>query len=69
MYYKAALLSGPPGVGKTTSVHLVCQELVFDMVEFNASDTRSKRLLTEQVAELLASKSIRNFCSGKLHTQ
>ena len=35
------LLLGPPGVGKTTTVHLVCRELGFSVVEFNASDTRN----------------------------
>lgn len=28
---RAALLSGPPGVGKTTSAHLVCKELGFEV--------------------------------------
>ncbi|XP_037947204.1 replication factor C subunit 1-like [Teleopsis dalmanni] len=63
-YYKAALLSGPPGIGKTTTATLVCKELGFDTVEFNASDTRNKRLLKEQVAELLTNKSLYGFCHG-----
>jgi len=44
---KCALLSGPPGVGKTTTAYLVSKELGFDVVEMNASDTRSKKMLTE----------------------
>ncbi|XP_050084985.1 replication factor C subunit 1 [Anopheles aquasalis] len=63
--FKAALLSGPPGVGKTTTATLVCQELGFDTVEFNASDTRSKRLLKEEVSELLNSKSLAGYFGGK----
>ena len=39
---KCALLSGPPGVGKTTTAYLVSKELGYDVVEMNASDTRSK---------------------------
>jgi replication factor C subunit 1 len=38
---RGALVSGPPGIGKTTSVHLLCVATGFDVVEFNASDTRS----------------------------
>ncbi|XP_039293527.1 replication factor C subunit 1 isoform X2 [Nilaparvata lugens] len=63
-YFKAALLSGPPGIGKTTTAHLVCKELGFDMVEFNASDTRSKKLLHQEVSELLSSKSLAPFFTG-----
>uniref|UniRef100_A0A182QRJ2 Replication factor C subunit 1 n=1 Tax=Anopheles farauti TaxID=69004 RepID=A0A182QRJ2_9DIPT len=63
--YKAALLSGPPGVGKTTTATLVCKELGFDTVEFNASDTRSKRLLKEEVSELLNSKSLAGYFGGR----
>ncbi|CAN0923373.1 Replication factor C subunit 1 [Linum grandiflorum] len=39
---KAVLLSGTPGIGKTTSAKLACQMLGFQAVEVNASDTRGK---------------------------
>lgn len=57
-YFKAALLSGAPGVGKTTTATLVAKELGYDVVEFNASDTRSKKLLQEEVTALLSTKSL-----------
>ncbi|KOB71788.1 putative replication factor C large subunit, partial [Operophtera brumata] len=63
-YYKAALLSGPPGVGKTTTVALVCKELGFDVVEFNASDTRNKTLIKEQIGELLTTTSLSAYAKG-----
>ena len=43
--FRAALISGPPGIGKTTAAHLVGKSLGFNIVEFNASDTRSKKSL------------------------
>jgi replication factor C subunit 1 len=39
---KAILISGPPGIGKTSSAILVCRELGFEPIEVNASDTRGK---------------------------
>ncbi|NXB57666.1 RFC1 factor, partial [Struthidea cinerea] len=62
--FKAALLSGPPGVGKTTTAALVCKELGYSYVELNASDTRSKNSLKEVVAESLNNTSIKDFYSG-----
>lgn len=67
-YYKAALLSGPPGVGKTTTATLVSKALGFDVVEFNASDTRSKKLLQEEVAQLLSTTTIAGYAAGKATT-
>lgn len=50
--------------GKTTTATLVSRELGFDIVEMNASDTRSKRLLQEEVSSLLSSKSLFGYFNG-----
>ena len=47
--FAGAVVSGPPGIGKTTMVHLAARELGLDVIEFNASDTRSKNDLLEKV--------------------
>ncbi|XP_075715332.1 replication factor C subunit 1 isoform X2 [Rhinoderma darwinii] len=62
--FKAALLSGPPGIGKTTTAVLVCEELEYSYVELNASDTRSKNSMKQVVAESLNNTSIKGFYSG-----
>lgn len=42
MSKKAILLSGPPGIGKTSSAMIISRELGLTPVEVNASDTRNK---------------------------
>ncbi|KAK6167429.1 hypothetical protein SNE40_021461 [Patella caerulea] len=63
--FKAALLSGPPGVGKTTTATLVCKEAGFSYVELNASDTRSKKSLQTEVAESLDNQTLVDFMGTK----
>ncbi|KAH0946169.1 hypothetical protein HN011_006968 [Eciton burchellii] len=62
--FKAALLSGPPGVGKTTTAQVVCKELGYDLVEFNASDTRNKMLLKQEISGLLSNTTIKDYVTG-----
>ncbi|CAL1548583.1 unnamed protein product [Lymnaea stagnalis] len=58
---RAALLSGPPGIGKTTTATLVCKEAKFSFVELNASDCRSKRSLKEVVSESLNNQTLVDY--------
>ncbi|XP_059158206.1 replication factor C subunit 1-like [Physella acuta] len=58
---RAALLSGPPGIGKTTTATLVCKEAKFSYVELNASDCRSKRSLKEVVSESLNNQTLIDY--------
>ncbi|KCV67882.1 hypothetical protein H696_05611 [Fonticula alba] len=58
---RAVLISGPPGIGKTTAAHLVAKACGYDVIEFNASDTRSKNLLREQLGSAIQSHGIGSF--------
>ncbi|KAK3742285.1 hypothetical protein QZH41_013114 [Actinostola sp. cb2023] len=62
--HKAALLSGPPGVGKTTTAVLVCREMGYSYVEMNASDSRNKKCLEQHVSQLLSNKTMDAFVGG-----
>ncbi|KAL4217963.1 replication factor C subunit 1 [Mactra antiquata] len=59
--YKAALLSGPPGIGKTTTATIVCQEAGFSYVELNASDTRNAKSLKEVISQSVGNTSIVDY--------
>ena len=47
---KAVLLSGPPGIGKSTMATLISKHEGYETVEFNASDVRSKGRLVDELS-------------------
>jgi len=47
------MITGPPGIGKTTSAHLCAKLAGFTPIEVNASDSRSKKLVEVGIFILL----------------
>ena len=56
--YRAAMIHGSPGIGKTTAAHLVAGLEGYDVVESNASDTRSKKLIENGLKGVLDTTSL-----------
>jgi replication factor C subunit 1 len=42
---RGVIITGPPGIGKTTTIHLIAKSLHYKVTEYNASDTRSVSVL------------------------
>ena len=62
--FRTVMLHGPPGIGKTTAAHLVAKLEGFDIVESNASDTRSKKLVEEGLRGVLDTTSLLGYFAG-----
>lgn len=61
---RAVIISGPPGIGKTTAAHLAAHLAGYDVIESNASDARSKKLVENGIGDVLNNTSLLGFFSG-----
>lgn len=57
---KFLILHGSPGVGKTTLAHIIFNEYGYDVLEFNASDQRTKKKIKDKIS-CIGKYSIINF--------
>ncbi|GAA97282.1 uncharacterized protein L969DRAFT_91871 [Mixia osmundae IAM 14324] len=65
---RAVMISGPPGIGKTTAAHVVANACGYNVVELNASDTRSKKLLQTAFKSTITNTSLDGyFGEGRLN--
>lgn len=65
--YRAIMIHGPPGIGKTTAAHLVAKLEGYDVVETNASDTRSKKLVETGLLGVLDTTSLQGYFASAGH--
>jgi replication factor C subunit 1 len=62
--YRAIIIHGPPGIGKTTAAHLAAKLAGYDVLESNASDTRSKRMVESGLGDVLNNSSLLGYFAG-----
>ncbi|KAH8106885.1 P-loop containing nucleoside triphosphate hydrolase protein [Cristinia sonorae] len=55
---KLLLISGPPGLGKTTLAHIVAKQAGYNIFEINASDARSASVVDDRIRPAVESGSM-----------
>ena len=62
---KLLLLSGPPGVGKTSLAHIILKNEDYHPIEFNASDVRTSKMIEQKLSKIINHKSIMTMFNQK----
>lgn len=58
---KILLLTGPPGLGKTTLAHVCAKKAGYEGLEINASDDRSRDVVKGRIKDALGTETVRGI--------
>ena len=61
---KIMLLTGSPGLGKTTLAHVCAKQAGYEVVEINASDERNREVVKGRIREIVGTENVKG-----VHTQ
>ncbi|KAF6841873.1 sister chromatid cohesion factor [Colletotrichum musicola] len=56
---KILMLTGPPGLGKTTLAHVCARQAGYEVMEINASDDRSRDVVKNRIRTSLGTESVK----------
>jgi chromosome transmission fidelity protein 18 len=58
---KVLLLTGPPGLGKTTLAHVCAKQAGYEVLEINASDERSRDVVKGRIRDAVGTENVRGM--------
>ncbi|KAL1882835.1 Chromosome transmission fidelity protein 18 [Diaporthe australafricana] len=62
---KILMLTGPPGLGKTTLAHVCARQAGYEVIEINASDDRSRNVVQGRIRTSLGTESVKTVEHAK----
>lgn len=57
---KILMLTGPPGLGKTTLAHVCAKQAGYEVQEINASDERSSNVVRGRIRDMVGTENVKN---------
>ncbi|EMC96832.1 hypothetical protein BAUCODRAFT_24529 [Baudoinia panamericana UAMH 10762] len=63
---KILLLTGPPGLGKTTLAHVCAKQAGYEVQEINASDERSAAVVKGRIRDMVGTENVRGVDTKKV---
>ncbi|KAF2870891.1 chromosome transmission fidelity protein 18 [Massariosphaeria phaeospora] len=64
---KVLLLTGPPGLGKTTLAHVCARQAGYEVQEINASDERSRDIVKGRIRDMVGTENVRGINSNTMN--